>query len=587
MDNTNKTVNAISLFAGYGGLETGVRAAIPNLRVVAYVEREAYALNLLAQKIRQGVLDEAMLWPDVTTFPAKELAEEIPIHIVIAGYPCQDFSCAGKRAGLGGDKGKMWGFTRAVLNGCNAPAFIGENVYGHLSLGFDTVVSDLAEDGYRVDAGVQSAASVGLPHLRKRVFSFAIKADVRDWGIREPDELIQACRRSNREYELRDATSTGLQGATREELQRRIYGLTSDGGERLVGEQTGEPCEESLRERNGTVGTNGNDVRLRGSSTEYVSNTESCGQSGKLGESSRSDERRIQDNEREVGSDIRRDVESGSRSNGTKEMGDALRGRSSGRELGQLGGETGEKKEGGNKPTREVGYTGEEDGETEICLTIAKLYDEGYPSTIYTNGGEAYIDFSKDVGYSKHNGSSTEQELRSNEGDGSKRGEEEQGETIKLEGANRPIDESSVHRCEEGREQDEVGYPIDDGCSATEESREIGGGKEERGVQEFTRGGELHPVRHPAGPDQTRYDWEPEPTEEAGSKPIVGGGIDDATHGLHVNQIREDRIRLCGNGVVWLTAARAISEIYVKHKKWLTEFLDSDGNISDGDKTKS
>jgi hypothetical protein len=33
---------------------------------------------------------------------------------------------------------------------------------------------------------------------------------------------------------------------------------------------------------------------------------------------------------------------------------------------------------------------------------------------------------------------------------------------------------------------------------------------------------------------------------------------------------------LCGNGVVWLTAARAISEIYVKHKKWLTEFLNSD-----------
>ena len=576
MDNTNKTINAISLFAGFGGLETGVRAAIPNLRVVAYVEREAYALALLAQKVKDGVLDEAILWPDITTFPAKELAEEIPIHVVLAGYPCQDFSCAGKRAGLGGDKGKMWGYTRAVLNGCNAPAFIGENVGGHLSLGFDTVISDLAEDGYRVDAGIQSAEAVGLPHLRKRVFSFAIKTDVREWGIREPDELIQACRDSNRQHELRDSASQRLEGATRKELQGDGNGSSRNDGEGLVGDEVGEPCGEGRNEGASESGTTRDNVRLRGNSTEYVPNSESGRQSGELTEPSRDDERRIQDDTGEVGPNVRGDAESSGVSDRGEEMVNSMRGGSDGRELGEVGRETGEEEEGGDKPARETGHTGEEDREgADYALTLARLYDEGYPSTIYGEDGRPYIQFG-DVGDSKHNGSSTEQKLRSDEGDGTERGKEEQEQAIEFEGTDRSIDVPSVRGCEEGSEREEMGNSKHDGLPATEGGGSIGAEQKERGMQELEGRCELHPVRAPARPGQNRYDWEVSRTEKASAKPFVGRGIDDATHGLHPNQIRQDRIRLCGNGVVWLTAARAISEIYVKHKKWLTEFLNSD-----------
>lgn len=575
MDNTNKTINAVSLFAGFGGLETGVRAAIPNMRIVAYVEREAYALALLAQKIKDGVLDEAILWPDITTFPAKELAEEIPIHLVLAGYPCQDFSCAGKRAGLEGDRGKMWGYTRSVLNGCNAPAFIGENVGGHLSLGFDSVISDLAEDGYRVDAGIQSASSVGLPHLRKRVFSFAIKTDIREWGIREPHELIEACRKSNREHELRDSTSKRLEGATGEKFQRGSDGFTSDDRKGLVRDETGEPCDERRGEGEGQIRSDGNVLGGGGDSTEYVPNSESSRQSGELGEFSRHDKQGVQDDKRKVGTSVRSNVEPSSECVGEQKMGNSMCGGQSRRESGSMGKETEEENRRGDKLTREAGHTGKENREgADYALTLAKLYDDGFPSTKYGEDGRPYIDFKGYVGDSEHNGSSTKSELRGNEESSSTRRQEEQKQAIKFEGTDRSIDVPSLRGCEEGSKQ--MGDSKYNGSSTTERRGSIEEEQGEGRLQESQGRCELHPVRFPAGPGSDKYDWEPQRTEEAGTQPFVGGELDDVTDGLHANQIRQDRLRLCGNGVVWLTAARAISEIYIKHKTWLTEFLNCD-----------
>lgn len=572
MDTTNEEINAISLFAGYGGLDIGVKAAIPNLRIIAYVEREAHAVALLAQKIKDGVLDEAPIWPDVTSLPAEEFRGKV--HLVIAGYPCQDFSCAGKRAGLGGDRGKMWGFTRAVLNGCDAPAFIGENVLGHLSLGFDTVVSDLAEDGYHVEAGICSAGAVGLPHLRKRIFSFAIKTDVREWGIREPDELISALRKSNKGHELRHAASERLEGAAREELQGGVDGLARDDRTGMVGEQSGESCAGGSEERDGARGANGDVSGLRGDSAGNVANHESSGWIGSDRELGGSDERRISEHEGQVGTDFRGNAGASGGSNGQEgELVNAVRGGSSERASGQMGGETKEEGGGGDQPAQEAGHPSETSGETEFALTLARLYDEGFPSTLFGEDGKSYIDFSKDVGDPKYNGSFAKQELRSDEGDGSTRGEEKQGETIKPERTDRPVDVPSVRRREE---RSELGDPEHDGSSPPEGGGSSGEEQEEGRVQELKGGCEFYPVRAPARPGEDQYDWEDPRVTEASSQPFMGGIPNDVAENLHLNQIRQDRLRLCGNGVVWLSAGRAVSEIYVKHRKWLTKFLNSE-----------
>jgi DNA (cytosine-5)-methyltransferase 1 len=48
-----------------------------------------------------------------------------------------------------------------------------ENVEGHITLGLSTVISDLAEMGYKTTWGIFSASEVGAPHQRKRVFILA------------------------------------------------------------------------------------------------------------------------------------------------------------------------------------------------------------------------------------------------------------------------------------------------------------------------------------------------------------------------------------------------------------------------------
>jgi hypothetical protein len=49
----------------------------------------------------------------------------------------------------------------------------------------------------------------------------------------------------------------------------------------------------------------------------------------------------------------------------------------------------------------------------------------------------------------------------------------------------------------------------------------------------------------------------------------MGGEPDVVTRGLHKNRV--DRLRLCGNGVLWLTAAKAFSELSEKHEKYIKE----------------
>jgi hypothetical protein len=84
-------------------------------------------------------------------------------------HNCQPFSSAGKRAGKA-DPRHLWPFFRAQIHAIHPRVVFFENVEGHVSLGLSTVLSDLEEDGYQATWGLFSAAEVGAPHRRKRVF---------------------------------------------------------------------------------------------------------------------------------------------------------------------------------------------------------------------------------------------------------------------------------------------------------------------------------------------------------------------------------------------------------------------------------
>jgi DNA (cytosine-5)-methyltransferase 1 len=163
-------VTSIELCAGYGGIHLGLKRAIPSLRTIAFCEIEAYAVANLVEKMEEGLLDPAPVWTDLKTFPWAEFRDRV--DILVGGYPCQPFSSAGKRLGKD-DPRHLWPWIADGIRLLRPRACFFENVEGHITMGLSSVISDLEELGYQVSWGIFSAAEVGAPHRRKRVFILA------------------------------------------------------------------------------------------------------------------------------------------------------------------------------------------------------------------------------------------------------------------------------------------------------------------------------------------------------------------------------------------------------------------------------
>jgi len=164
-------MNELSLFSGYGGFSLGLRLTGMDIRTVAYVEIEPYCQEILKARIRDGFLDDAPIWPDISTFNGAQCRGVV--DIITAGFPCQPHSTAGKRKGKD-DARNLWPDTLRVIREVGPSYVLLENVPGILSNGYGgTVVGELSDIGYDCRWGIVSAAAVGAPHLRKRWWCLA------------------------------------------------------------------------------------------------------------------------------------------------------------------------------------------------------------------------------------------------------------------------------------------------------------------------------------------------------------------------------------------------------------------------------
>jgi len=162
----------ISLFSGGGGLDLALRIALPQARCVCYVEDEITVASILAARIAEGSLDDAPIWSDVRRFDGRPWRGKV--DGIIGGFPCQDLSVAGKRAGIQGKRSGLWAefarITREVRPGW---VFI-ENVPGLLAnKAMRRVLGDLSALGFDAEWMCVRASDVGAPHKRERVFILA------------------------------------------------------------------------------------------------------------------------------------------------------------------------------------------------------------------------------------------------------------------------------------------------------------------------------------------------------------------------------------------------------------------------------
>ena len=149
-----------SLFSGYGGLDLAVQA-VSGGQLAWYSEIEPAACTVLAAH-----------YPDVPNLgdiTAVDWSAVEPVDVITGGYPCQPFSHAGKRKGTN-DERHLWPYVRDAIRVLQPRLTVLENVRGHLTLGFATVLADVAELGMSARWGLVRASDADAPHGRARIF---------------------------------------------------------------------------------------------------------------------------------------------------------------------------------------------------------------------------------------------------------------------------------------------------------------------------------------------------------------------------------------------------------------------------------
>lgn len=153
-----------SLFSGIGGLELGLEWA--GVGETAWqVEQDPYCLKVLARH-----WPNAARYSDVREVGAHNLP---PVDVICGGFPCQDISDAGLKAGIDGEQSGLWSEYARIIRELRPRYVVVENVAALFVRGFGRVLGDLASLGYDAEWSVVSACAVGAPHTRERVFVVA------------------------------------------------------------------------------------------------------------------------------------------------------------------------------------------------------------------------------------------------------------------------------------------------------------------------------------------------------------------------------------------------------------------------------
>lgn len=162
-----------TLFSGIGGFDLGFECA--GMSVAWQCEIDKHALTVLDRHY-----PDVPRYGDVTTLQGDAVA---PVDVLVGGFPCQDLSVAGRRAGLAGKRsGLFYEFAR-IIDEATPKWVVIENVPGLLSSNggrdMGAVLGTLAELGYGFSYRVLDAQYFGVAQRRRRVFIVGYLGDWR------------------------------------------------------------------------------------------------------------------------------------------------------------------------------------------------------------------------------------------------------------------------------------------------------------------------------------------------------------------------------------------------------------------------
>ena len=156
------TMEHLDLFSGIGGFALAAQWA--GFETVAFCE-----IDQECRKVLERHWPEVKKHTDIRELDGNEYAG---IKLITGGYPCQPFSVAGSQKAQEDDR-HLWPEMRRVIAQAKPDWAICENVYGHITLGLDSVLHDLESLGYTSQPFVIPALATGANHNRERVFIVA------------------------------------------------------------------------------------------------------------------------------------------------------------------------------------------------------------------------------------------------------------------------------------------------------------------------------------------------------------------------------------------------------------------------------
>lgn len=165
-----RKLSFVGLFAGIGGLERGLERAGHRSLLMCELDPAARA-----------VLDSR--FPSIPKHDDVTTLERLPdsTELLVAGFPCQDLSQAGRTAGIGGKNSGLIGHVFRLLESHDVPWLLLENVSFmlHLARGhaLEVIVSRLERLGYSWAYRVVDSRAFGLPQRRQRLFLVASRVD--------------------------------------------------------------------------------------------------------------------------------------------------------------------------------------------------------------------------------------------------------------------------------------------------------------------------------------------------------------------------------------------------------------------------
>lgn len=165
-------IRFIDLFAGVGGIRLGVTNALAHHGIESQC--------VLSSEIDLKACETYYLnYHEQPSGDVREIADVPPFDLVLAGFPCQPFSYAGKRQGFGDTRGTLFFEVERLIAANRPKAFLLENVRGLYTHDkgrtFETIINHLHDLGYGTYDLLLNSSDFGVPQNRVRLYILGIR----------------------------------------------------------------------------------------------------------------------------------------------------------------------------------------------------------------------------------------------------------------------------------------------------------------------------------------------------------------------------------------------------------------------------